>query len=82
MLIQGPTLNLKCKLNISSFLTLSSTLDCFIFPKDIMIIVLLLQMMGEWDGWGWFIYVWVWVEGQWVSYFTFCSYFVLLLIVL
>ena len=47
-----------------------------------MIIVLLLQMMGGWDGGGWFIYVWVWVEGQWVSYFTFCSYFVLLLIVL
>ena len=30
MLTQGPILNCKCKLNISSFLTLPHLLDCFI----------------------------------------------------
>ena len=36
-----------CKLNISSFLTLPHTLDCLICAKDIMIIVLFLQMSGR-----------------------------------
>ena len=46
MLIQGPTPNPKCKLNISSFLTHSHSLDCLLCAKDIMVIVLLLHMMG------------------------------------
>ena len=37
----------KCKLNISSFFTLPHPLDCFISVKDIRIIVLSLQLIGE-----------------------------------
>ena len=55
----------KCNLNISSFLTLPYPLDCLICAKDIMIIVLVLvHMIGEWEGWGWFIYVRLWWGGQ------------------
>ena len=58
MLIEGPAPDPKCNLNISSFLTLPYPLDCLIRAKDIMIIVLVLvHMIGEWEGWGWFIYV-------------------------
>ena len=42
----------KCELNISSFLTLPHLLDYFIGTRDVMSIVLLLQMMEEWDGMG------------------------------
>ena len=64
MLTQGPTPDLKCKLNISSFLTLTHLLDC------LMPIVLLLQMVDGWErcgsgGWGvWLIYNRVWERGQ------------------
>ena len=50
-----------------------------------MVTVLLLQVMGGWEGWGWFIYVRVWVGGQGVGiifFLFFFSVFVLLLIVL
>ena len=47
MLTQGPSPDHKCKLNISSFLIRSHPLVCLIYAKDTMIIVLLLQMMGE-----------------------------------
>ena len=47
MLTQGPSPDDKCKLNISSFLIRSHPLVCLIYAKDTMIIVLLLQMMGE-----------------------------------
>ena len=53
MLSQGSALHLKYKFNkcnVSSFLTLSHSLDCLICAKDIMIIVLLLEMMGGWEG--------------------------------
>ena len=65
MLNQGPAPDRKCKLNISSFLTLPYPLDCLICAKDIMIIVFLQHMgvirMLE----GGFIYVrvWVWIQG-------------------
>ena len=52
MLTQGPTQDLKCTLNILSFLTASYSLDCLACAKDIMMIVLLLQMMWGWEGWG------------------------------
>ena len=42
----------KCKLIISSFLTLPHLLDCLICVRNAMPIVLLLQMMGGWDRWG------------------------------
>ena len=51
MLIQGSAPDPKCKLNIS-FLTLQHLLDCLIYVKDIMVIVLLLQMIEEWEAWG------------------------------
>ena len=52
MLTQGSAEDPKCKLNISSFLTLPCPLEWVTYAKDIMIIVLLLHMMGEWEGWG------------------------------
>ena len=64
MLTQGPAPNPKCKLIISSFLTLPHLLDCLICTRNAMSIVLLLQMMGGWDRWGWLIYIGVWVGGQ------------------
>ena len=72
MLTQGPSPDDKCKLNISSFLIRSHPLVCLIYTKDTMIIVLLLQMMGE-D----VTHVRVWVEGQRVS--CFFSFFMLVL---
>ena len=51
MLTQGSAPDPKCKLNIS-FLTLQHLLDCLIYVKDIMVIVLLLQMIEEWEAWG------------------------------
>ena len=47
MLNQGPTSDHKCKLNISSFLTLPHSLDCLICTKNTMSIVLLLQIMAD-----------------------------------
>ena len=52
MLTQGPTPSPKCKLNISSFLTLPHWLDCLICTRNSVSIVLLLWMMGGWDRWG------------------------------
>ena len=42
MLIQGPVLDPKCKLNISSFLTLPHLLDCLICTRNSVSVVLLL----------------------------------------
>ena len=52
MLTQRPAPYPKCKLIISSFLTLPHLLDCFICTRNAMSVVLLLQMMGGWDRWG------------------------------
>ena len=52
MLTQGPTPDPKCQLNITSFPTLPHPLHCAICAKDIMVTVLLLQVMREWEGWG------------------------------
>ena len=49
---QGPTSDRKCKLIISSFLTLPHLLDSLICTRNDISIVLLLQMMGGWDRWG------------------------------
>ena len=67
MLTQGPAPDPKCKLIMSSFLTLPHLLDCLICTRNAMPIVLLLQMMGGWDRWGWLIYIRVWVGGQGVG---------------
>ena len=52
MLTQGPAPDPKCKLNISSFLTLPHLLDCLICTRNSVSIVLLLSMMGGLDRWG------------------------------
>ena len=65
MLTQEPAPDPKYKLNISLSFTFSHPLDCLICAKDIMIVVLLLlQMMGDEKVDRWFIYVRVWVRGQ------------------
>ena len=46
MLTQGPAPDPKCKLNISSLLTLPHLSDCHICTRNSMSIVLLLQMVG------------------------------------
>ena len=51
MLTQGPAPDPKCKLIISSFLTLPHLLDCLICTRNAMSIVLLFQMMGGWGRW-------------------------------
>ena len=50
MLTQGPVLDPKCKLDISSFLTLPHLLDYLICTRKSVSIILLLWMMGEWWG--------------------------------
>ena len=52
ILFQGLAPDFKCKLNISSFVTLPHLLDCLICTKNSVSIVLLLWMMGGWDRWG------------------------------
>ena len=82
MLAQGPAPDPKCKLNISSFLTLPHLLDCLICTRNSVSIVLLLWMMGGWDRWGWLIHLRVWVgDSGWVlslSLYIFFFLFVLL----
>ena len=51
MLTQGSAPDSKCKLIMSSFLTLPHLLYCLICTRNTMFIVLLLEMMGEWDKW-------------------------------
>ena len=75
MLTQGPAPDPKCKLIISSFLTLPHLLDCLICTRNAMPIVLLLQMMGDGIGGGWLIYIRVWVGDRgWVSSYSFCFF--------
>ena len=49
MLTQGPAPDLKCKLNISSFLTLPHLSDCLISTRNSVSIVFLLEMVEGWD---------------------------------
>ena len=51
MLSKGLAPDPKCELNITSFLTLPHPLHCLICVKDIMVIVLLLQVMAGWEVW-------------------------------
>ena len=67
MLTQGQAPDPKCKLNISSLLTLSHLSDCLICTRNSMSIVLLLQMVGGWDRWEWLIYNRVWKGAQGVG---------------
>ena len=47
MLNQGPAQDPRCRLNISSFLTLPHLLDTLICTRNSVSIVLLLGMMGD-----------------------------------
>ena len=76
MLTQGPAADPKCKLIISSFLTLPHLLDCLICTRNVVSIVLLFQMMGGWDRWVWFLYIRVWVGGEGVRVSSYsCCFF-------
>ena len=81
ILTQGSTPDPKCGLNITSFLTLPHRLHCLICAKDIKMIVSLLEVMIEWEGWGWFISATDWVgrENMGIIFFLSFSFFVLLL---
>ena len=82
MLTQGPAPGPKCKLNISSFLTLPHLPDCLICIRNSMSLVLLLQMMGGWVRWGkWLIYNSVW-EGGGTGGGYYLAVFVFLLLLL
>ena len=67
MLSQGPAQDPKCNLILSTFLALPHLLDCLLRTRNVMAIVLLLQMMGDGIGVGWLIYIRVWVGGQGVG---------------
>ena len=78
---QYPAPDPKCQLIISSFLTLSHLIDCLICTKNLMPIVLLLEMMGGYERWKWLIFWGVQVGGQGLGIilelltcaFVFCS---------
>ena len=79
ILTQGPAPDPKGEFNITSFLTLPHPLYCPICARNIMVTVLLLQMMGEWEGWGGgsFMLGFGWGDRGWISYFfhfLFCFY--------
>ena len=73
MRTQGPAPDLKCELNITSFLALQHPLHCSICAKDIMVTVLILQVNGGWEGWG-VVHLcqgFEWGDRGWVSVFLF-----------
>ena len=74
MLAQGPTPDPKCKLNISSFLTLPHLLDLLICTRNSMSIELQLWMTIGGIGVGWIIYIMVWV-GRQVGYYLIVFFF-------
>ena len=51
MLTQGLVPDAKCKLNMSSFLTLAHFLDCLYFTSNTISVALLLEMMGGMVRW-------------------------------
>ena len=67
MLIQRPPPDPKCRLNISSFVTLLYLLGSLICTRNFVSIVLLLGMMGDGIGGAWLIHIRVWMGRQGVS---------------
>lgn len=59
MLTPGHTPDPKCKLTISSFLTLTHVLGCDICTRNTMSIILLLLVMKDGKGEGWLIYIFI-----------------------
>ena len=80
MLTQGPPQDPKCKLNISSFLTLPHLLNCLICTRNSVSIVLLLWTIRGWNRLGrLLIHIRVWVGEQGVGcYLIVCFYYFLL----
>ena len=73
----------KCKLNISSFLTLPHSSDCLICSKKVMIMCCYCKWWGDGKVGGGSFMLRFGEDRRWVSYFyIFCFVFVLLLIVL
>ena len=76
-LTQGPAQGPKCKLNISSFLTLPHWLDCPICTRNtVSILFLFYKWWGDGTGSGWLIHMTVWVGWQGlgiISFFT-CTF--------
>ena len=77
MLTQGPAPDRKCKLNISSTLTLPPLLDCLICARNSMSILLLLQMLG--DGMVIFLSRYGWGVKGWVLPYRFWGFLLKLL---
>ena len=83
MLTQGPALDPKCKLNISSFLTVPHLLDCLICTRISCPLCSGYEWWGDgidggwWGGGGWLIHIRVWMGGQWWvlshSFFLTCA---------
>ena len=67
MLIQRPTPDPKCRLNISSFVTLLYFLRSLICTRNFVSIVLLLGMMGDGIGGAWLIHLRERLGGQGVG---------------
>ena len=80
MLNQGHTPDLECNLNISVFLKLPHPLHYLICNKNIMIIVLLLQMMERCEDCG-VVHLYLGLSGGTEAEFLF-SFFLFLFIVL
>ena len=77
MLTQKSAPDPTCKLNISSFLTFSHSLDCLICAKDVMIIMIVTANEGGMGrlGVGSIVLGYRWGDREWVShflYFLFC----------
>ena len=79
LLTQGPVPDLNCKLNISSFLTLSHLLDCLICTTNSVSLALLLWMMGDGiGGGGWSISGCGWDTGG--GYYLMVCFFLFMLL--
>ena len=67
MLTKAPAPDPRCRLNISSFLTLPHLLNSLICTRNSVSIVSLLGMIGDGIGGAWLIHIRVWVGGQGVG---------------
>ena len=70
MMTLGPTPDSKCKLIISPFLTFPHLIDCLICTRNVMSVVLSLELMVGSAGlhWGCLIHIRVWMRQRGASY--------------
>ena len=73
MLAHRPAPDPKWKLIISSFFILPCLLDCLICTRNVMPILLLLEMMGRWERYrdGWLKIGCRWGDSSWASSYLF-----------